>query len=222
MDIPAISCPSCNANVESANYVFFECDIATDMWKLVFRWCDIPLFQASSWDSFNDWIISWHASKEKNTVLCYYYFGSLVGVGDTEKISVRLTLNRDLFDTVSVFVSFSWFTIGDHMKFSWNDGLVSPFDTATLAMDRVAFEFVLSWRSSLSWVGVLYANVISLTSSSVLRMVLLSSSLGTCLGFHQNPSEVINRLARPPGWEVFLCEGKPIRRPSCQKFFHPF
>ncbi|GJU09537.1 hypothetical protein Tco_1131933 [Tanacetum coccineum] len=65
MDIPAISCPSCNANVESAHHVFFECDIATDMWKLVFRWCDIPLFQASSWDSFNDWIISWHASKEK-------------------------------------------------------------------------------------------------------------------------------------------------------------
>ncbi|GJY05537.1 RNA-directed DNA polymerase, eukaryota, reverse transcriptase zinc-binding domain protein [Tanacetum coccineum] len=29
MDIPAISCPSCNANVESANHVFFECDIAT-------------------------------------------------------------------------------------------------------------------------------------------------------------------------------------------------
>ncbi|GJW15168.1 RNA-directed DNA polymerase, eukaryota [Tanacetum coccineum] len=27
MDIPAISCPSCNANVESANHVFFECDI---------------------------------------------------------------------------------------------------------------------------------------------------------------------------------------------------
>ncbi|GJZ46698.1 RNA-directed DNA polymerase, eukaryota, reverse transcriptase zinc-binding domain protein [Tanacetum coccineum] len=31
MDIPAISCPSCNANVESANYIFFECNIATDM-----------------------------------------------------------------------------------------------------------------------------------------------------------------------------------------------
>ncbi|GJT12759.1 RNA-directed DNA polymerase, eukaryota [Tanacetum coccineum] len=54
MDIQAISCPSCNANVESANHIFFECGIATDMWKLVFRWCDIPLFQASSWDSFND------------------------------------------------------------------------------------------------------------------------------------------------------------------------
>ncbi|GJZ59224.1 hypothetical protein Tco_0615040 [Tanacetum coccineum] len=54
-----------NAIIVSANHIFFECDIATDMWKLVFRWCDIPLFQASSWDSFNDWIIFWHASKEK-------------------------------------------------------------------------------------------------------------------------------------------------------------
>ncbi|GKC82522.1 RNA-directed DNA polymerase, eukaryota, partial [Tanacetum coccineum] len=33
MDIPAISCPSCNANVESANHVFFECDIATESWN---------------------------------------------------------------------------------------------------------------------------------------------------------------------------------------------
>ncbi|GJW51894.1 RNA-directed DNA polymerase, eukaryota [Tanacetum coccineum] len=93
MDIPAISCPSCNANVESANHFFFECDIATDMWKLVFRWCDIPLFQASSWDSFNDWIISWHASKEKNTgsmLLLLRFFG---GFGDTE-IASRLTLNH--------------------------------------------------------------------------------------------------------------------------------
>ncbi|GJU67845.1 RNA-directed DNA polymerase, eukaryota, reverse transcriptase zinc-binding domain protein [Tanacetum coccineum] len=29
MDIPAISCSSCNANVESANHIFFECIIAT-------------------------------------------------------------------------------------------------------------------------------------------------------------------------------------------------
>ncbi|GJY01152.1 retrovirus-related pol polyprotein from transposon TNT 1-94 [Tanacetum coccineum] len=65
MDILAISCPYCNANVESANHIFLECGIATDMWKLIFIWCDIPLFQTSSWDSFNDWNISWHASKEK-------------------------------------------------------------------------------------------------------------------------------------------------------------
>ncbi|GKC66131.1 RNA-directed DNA polymerase, eukaryota [Tanacetum coccineum] len=31
MDIPAISCSSCNANVESANHIFFECIIASDL-----------------------------------------------------------------------------------------------------------------------------------------------------------------------------------------------
>ncbi|GJW83659.1 RNA-directed DNA polymerase, eukaryota, reverse transcriptase zinc-binding domain protein [Tanacetum coccineum] len=64
MDIPAISCPSCNANVESANHVFFECDIATDMWKLVFRcWrsrfaeVGVPVSQAmGDHHNWNSWI----------------------------------------------------------------------------------------------------------------------------------------------------------------------
>ncbi|GJW74518.1 RNA-directed DNA polymerase, eukaryota [Tanacetum coccineum] len=68
MDIPAISCPSCNANVESANHIFFECDIAigTSLGILL---------------------------KRKNTasmLLLLRFFG---GFGDTE-IASRLTLNR--------------------------------------------------------------------------------------------------------------------------------
>ncbi|GJR21362.1 hypothetical protein Tco_0969889 [Tanacetum coccineum] len=65
-------------------------DIATDMWKLVFRWCDIPLFQASSWDSFNDWIISWHASKEKKHRFYVITTSVLCGFGITE---IRHVLN---------------------------------------------------------------------------------------------------------------------------------
>ncbi|GJZ29853.1 zf-CCHC domain-containing protein [Tanacetum coccineum] len=65
MDIMAISCSSCNANVESANHIFFKCIIATEMWKLVYRWCEIPFVQASSLEAFKDWFISWQASKEK-------------------------------------------------------------------------------------------------------------------------------------------------------------
>ncbi|GJU39873.1 RNA-directed DNA polymerase, eukaryota, reverse transcriptase zinc-binding domain protein [Tanacetum coccineum] len=105
MDIPAISCPSCNANVESANHVFFECDIATDMWKLVFRWCDIPFFQASSWDSFNDWIISWHASKEKKHRFYVITTSSRSSVAlEIPKIGVTFNSQplrkSDLFDNV--------------------------------------------------------------------------------------------------------------------------
>ncbi|GKD97873.1 reverse transcriptase domain, reverse transcriptase zinc-binding domain protein [Tanacetum coccineum] len=65
MDIPAISCSSCNANVESANHIFFEYIIASDLWKLVYRWCEIPFVKALSFEAFKDWLSSWHAPKEK-------------------------------------------------------------------------------------------------------------------------------------------------------------
>ncbi|GJZ37651.1 RNA-directed DNA polymerase, eukaryota, reverse transcriptase zinc-binding domain protein [Tanacetum coccineum] len=126
MDIPAISCPSCNANVESANHVFFECDIATDMWKLVFRWCDIPLFQASSWDSFNDWIISWHASKEKKHrfyVITTSVLWWLWRYRNSVTFNSQPLRKSDLFDNVR-FSSFSWLHNRDHMKLSWNDWLI--------------------------------------------------------------------------------------------------
>ncbi|GKE83461.1 hypothetical protein Tco_1557203, partial [Tanacetum coccineum] len=125
MDIPAISCPSCNANVESANHVFFECDIATDMWKLVFRWCDIPLFQASSWDSFNDWIISWHASKEKKHrfyVITTSVLWWLWRYRNSVTFNSQPLRKSDLFDNVR-FSSFLWLHNRDHMKLSWNDWL---------------------------------------------------------------------------------------------------
>ncbi|GJZ88065.1 hypothetical protein Tco_0659847 [Tanacetum coccineum] len=128
MDIPAISCPSCNANVEFANHVFFECGIATDMWKLILRWCDIPLFQASSWDSFNDWIISWHASKEKKHrfyVITTSVLWWLWRYRNSVTFSSQPLRKSDLFDNVR-FSSFSWLHNRDHMKLSWNDWLMYP------------------------------------------------------------------------------------------------
>ncbi|GJZ60788.1 RNA-directed DNA polymerase, eukaryota, reverse transcriptase zinc-binding domain protein [Tanacetum coccineum] len=65
MDIPAISCSSCNANVESTNHIFFECIIASDLWKLMYRWCEFPFVQALSFETFKDLLSSWHAPKEK-------------------------------------------------------------------------------------------------------------------------------------------------------------
>ncbi|GJT51463.1 MAK10-like protein [Tanacetum coccineum] len=65
MDILAISCSSCNANVESVNHIFFECIIASDLWKLVYRWCEITFVQDLSFEAFKDWLSSWHAPKEK-------------------------------------------------------------------------------------------------------------------------------------------------------------
>nr|GEY66983.1 probable serine/threonine-protein kinase WNK9 [Tanacetum cinerariifolium] len=41
IDILKISCCSCNGNVESSNHIFFVCDIAMEVWRLVRNWCDV-------------------------------------------------------------------------------------------------------------------------------------------------------------------------------------
>ncbi|GJU76062.1 RNA-directed DNA polymerase, eukaryota, reverse transcriptase zinc-binding domain protein [Tanacetum coccineum] len=41
IDIQAITCFSCNGNVESSNHMFSKCNIAKDIWMLVRKWCDI-------------------------------------------------------------------------------------------------------------------------------------------------------------------------------------
>ncbi|GJV45633.1 RNA-directed DNA polymerase, eukaryota [Tanacetum coccineum] len=65
IDIPLISCPSCNGNVESSNHIFFDCVNAKDIWNLVRNWRDIPFPTFTSFEHCKDWFGSWQASNEK-------------------------------------------------------------------------------------------------------------------------------------------------------------
>ncbi|GJS40564.1 RNA-directed DNA polymerase, eukaryota [Tanacetum coccineum] len=65
IEISDISCPSCSGYVESSLHIFFEFDMAKNIWRLVRSWCgnSIPLF--TFMDHWRDWLSSWHVSKEK-------------------------------------------------------------------------------------------------------------------------------------------------------------
>ncbi|GKD92967.1 RNA-directed DNA polymerase, eukaryota, partial [Tanacetum coccineum] len=58
-DIQAISCPSCNGNVESSNHIFFECNIAKDIWMLIRKWYDISFSPFTSYEHWKCWFTSW-------------------------------------------------------------------------------------------------------------------------------------------------------------------
>ncbi|GJT34626.1 RNA-directed DNA polymerase, eukaryota, reverse transcriptase zinc-binding domain protein [Tanacetum coccineum] len=55
IDIQSISCPSCNGNVESSKHIFFESDIALEVWKLVRIWCDITRPTFTSLEHWKNW-----------------------------------------------------------------------------------------------------------------------------------------------------------------------
>nr|GEV83573.1 RNA-directed DNA polymerase, eukaryota [Tanacetum cinerariifolium] len=132
MDIPAIFCSSCNGNVESANHIFFECIIASEMWKLVYRWCKIPFVQTLSFEAFKDWFSSWHAPKEMKHRL--YVISTLV-LWWIWKLHNNVTFNSqplrksDIFDYVQSS-SFSWLHNRSNLILSWTERLKSPLMTA--------------------------------------------------------------------------------------------
>nr|GEW15496.1 reverse transcriptase domain-containing protein [Tanacetum cinerariifolium] len=53
LDIPTISCSSCNGIVKSVEHVFFECDLVKEIWCLVRKWCDISIHTFASYDTWN-------------------------------------------------------------------------------------------------------------------------------------------------------------------------
>ncbi|GJY95940.1 RNA-directed DNA polymerase, eukaryota, reverse transcriptase zinc-binding domain protein [Tanacetum coccineum] len=78
IDIPSILCPSCNNNVESSSHMFFDCDFAKEVWKLVRNWCDISIPSFSSFELWKAWFDSWHTSKEKSRRISIIVAASLV------------------------------------------------------------------------------------------------------------------------------------------------
>ncbi|GJS33617.1 RNA-directed DNA polymerase, eukaryota, reverse transcriptase zinc-binding domain protein [Tanacetum coccineum] len=77
IEIPEISCPSCNGNMESNHHIFFECSLAKEVWKIIRRWCNdsFPLFDSN--DHWTDWLSSWAAPRAKKNYLYVIITASL-------------------------------------------------------------------------------------------------------------------------------------------------
>nr|GEY64202.1 RNA-directed DNA polymerase, eukaryota, reverse transcriptase zinc-binding domain protein [Tanacetum cinerariifolium] len=103
LDIPTISCSSCNGNVESADHVFFECDLVKESWCLVRKWCDISIPMFASYDTWNSWFFTWQATKAKSRRL-YIIFAALFWWIWRYRNSVTFTSDSikkgDLFDNI--------------------------------------------------------------------------------------------------------------------------
>ena len=128
MDIPTISCPSCNGNVESSNHVFFGCDIAMEVWRLVRNWCDIPFPPFTSFDNWKIWSGSWKASKEKKHRFSVIFASSLWWLWrfrNSVTFYSHPMRKSDIFDNVRSS-SFSWLVHRGRMAYNWSDWLKSP------------------------------------------------------------------------------------------------
>ncbi|GJU63720.1 putative RNA-directed DNA polymerase, eukaryota, reverse transcriptase zinc-binding domain protein [Tanacetum coccineum] len=85
IEIPEISCPFCNENVESNTHIFYECTFAKEIWRTTRRWCEdsFPLFDSN--DHWIDWLISWPDSSNKKHRVFVIIAASLCKKKDEER-----------------------------------------------------------------------------------------------------------------------------------------
>ncbi|GJQ99216.1 RNA-directed DNA polymerase, eukaryota, reverse transcriptase zinc-binding domain protein [Tanacetum coccineum] len=71
IEIPSIECPICNSGMESIDHIFFDCEVASNIWRMVRVWTNIDMPSFSSWFDWSHWFEDWRASKsDKDRVHC--------------------------------------------------------------------------------------------------------------------------------------------------------
>ncbi|GKA05774.1 RNA-directed DNA polymerase, eukaryota [Tanacetum coccineum] len=128
IDIPSISCPSCNGNVESAIHIFFECTIARDIWIAIRNWCDISFPIFTSIEHMKDWFGSWQASKEKTRRLSVIFTSSLWWLWKYRNsvLFCQSPIKRSVIHDNIRSSSFTWLHHRGRMVYNWVDWLKSP------------------------------------------------------------------------------------------------
>ncbi|GJX53578.1 RNA-directed DNA polymerase, eukaryota, reverse transcriptase zinc-binding domain protein [Tanacetum coccineum] len=126
INIHAIYCPSCNGNMESSNHIFFECNIAKDIWILVRKWCDSSFSLFTLYEDWKGLFSSWQMVKEKSRRLSVI-FSSLWWLWRyRNSVTFRSNSMRksDIFDNIRLS-SYSWLHHRGHMICNWIDWLKS-------------------------------------------------------------------------------------------------
>lgn len=56
IEIHSILCPVCHKHMESAEHIFFSCDVASQIWRMVQIWCDITDLAMSTFTDLFSWL----------------------------------------------------------------------------------------------------------------------------------------------------------------------
>ena len=153
----SITCPSCNAGLESNDHIFFGCDTSINIWRLIRMWIDVNMPSFSSCYEWLQWIDDWRATKDsKDRVyvitaaslwLLWRYRNSVIFNSQHMKKS-------DIFDNIRIF-SFSWLKIRGRKVHCWNSWLNNPLYSLFQLLAREFFslmQFIVKKKEVLRYI----------------------------------------------------------------------
>ncbi|GKB38202.1 RNA-directed DNA polymerase, eukaryota, reverse transcriptase zinc-binding domain protein [Tanacetum coccineum] len=128
LEIGSISCPICDAHVESTSHLFFSCSTVKDVLCKISLWWDIVIPEVDSYDQWLNWFLSLHIRSNSKTILkgiFYITWWHVWNFGNKTLFDSTPPIKAVIYDDI-VSRSFTWCNSRFKYKCSWVDWLKNP------------------------------------------------------------------------------------------------
>ncbi|XP_071727405.1 uncharacterized protein [Rutidosis leptorrhynchoides] len=126
--IDSVVCPSCDNGVETSKHIFFECILATEIWRKIRIWLNCGLPPLDSWDSFISWLEGVRlqaSSKNRIIAVVVTSLWALWRFRNGLVFHDSFCSRSNLFDVIRL-VAFRWLKNRSHCVSNWNTWFSIP------------------------------------------------------------------------------------------------
>ncbi|GJZ58210.1 RNA-directed DNA polymerase, eukaryota, reverse transcriptase zinc-binding domain protein [Tanacetum coccineum] len=123
--IDSILCGNCDIGVETTSHLFFTCDMATSVRRLINRWWEVPDMEIDSYATWKGWIVNIRMASKTKLMFegVYYVMWWLLWWYRNKKIFEGKSLIKVMFLDDVISKSFYWCRARCKASFSWTDWL---------------------------------------------------------------------------------------------------
>jgi hypothetical protein len=128
LEIQSISCPVCSNGMESNDHIFYMCDVALHIWRLVRIWCNMAIPVMYSHSSWKSWFDNLHLSsdgKSRLQVIAATVWWTLWKYRNSVTFNSQRMRKCDLFDSIHL-CSFTWLNCRGSKCLIWSNWLKKP------------------------------------------------------------------------------------------------
>ncbi|GKC62476.1 RNA-directed DNA polymerase, eukaryota, reverse transcriptase zinc-binding domain protein [Tanacetum coccineum] len=127
IDIESLSCVNCDVGIETNDHLFFACNTAKKISKLINRWWDVPFMDINSYGEWRSWIDNVKLPKKNKSMFQGIYFVMwwlLWNFRNKKMFEAKPKSKETFFD--EIICTYYWCRYRCNTLFSWDDWYKNP------------------------------------------------------------------------------------------------
>ncbi|GKD32134.1 RNA-directed DNA polymerase, eukaryota, partial [Tanacetum coccineum] len=128
IDIESLSCVNCDVGIETNDHLFFACNTAKKISKLINRWWDVPFMDINSYGEWRSWIDNVKLPKKNKSMFqgIYFVMWWLLWNFRNKKMFEAKPKSKETFFDEIICSSYYWCRYRCNTLFSWDDWYKNP------------------------------------------------------------------------------------------------